>query len=48
MINLLFSLLMAAPVHAEVVEKTVAIVNSELVLESDFKDLEKDSASLAW
>lgn len=40
MINLLLSLLMTAPVHAEVVEKTVAIVNNELVLESDFKDLE--------
>nr|BFD57908.1 peptidylprolyl isomerase [Bdellovibrio sp. CKG001]BFD64993.1 peptidylprolyl isomerase [Bdellovibrio sp. HAGR004] len=41
MINLLFALLVATPSHAEVVEKTVAIVNSELVLESDFKDLEK-------
>lgn len=41
MINLLFSLLIATPAHAEVVEKTVAIVNSELVLESDFKELEK-------
>lgn len=41
MINLIFALFTAAPCHAEVVEKTVAIVNSELVLESDFKDLEK-------
>lgn len=41
MINILLSLFLAAPVHAEVVEKTVAIVNSELVLESDFKELEK-------
>lgn len=41
MINLLFALLVATPSHAEIVEKTVAIVNSELVLESDFKDLEK-------
>ncbi|WII73005.1 peptidylprolyl isomerase [Bdellovibrio sp. 22V] len=41
MINILFSLLVAAPVHAEIVEKTVAIVNTELVLESDFKELEK-------
>lgn len=41
MINLLCALLVATPGHAEVVEKTVAIVNSELVLESDFKDLEK-------
>lgn len=41
MINLLFALLVATPSHAEIVEKTVAIVNSELVLESDFKDLVK-------
>lgn len=41
MINLLFTLLLAVPGHAEVVEKTVAIVNNSLVLESDFKDLEK-------
>lgn len=40
MINLLTALLVAVPGHAEVVEKTVAIVNTELVLESDFKDLE--------
>ena len=41
MINTLITLLMfAAPVHAEVVEKTVAIVNTELVLESDFRNLE--------
>ncbi|XGC80881.1 peptidylprolyl isomerase [Bdellovibrio bacteriovorus] len=41
MINLIFALLAATPVHAELVEKTVAIVGSEVVLESDFKDLEK-------
>lgn len=41
MINLLFALLVATPSHAETVEKTVAIVNSELVLESDFRELEK-------
>ncbi|MFS4458942.1 peptidylprolyl isomerase [Bdellovibrio sp. HCB2-146] len=42
MINTLLSLmLLTAPAHADVVEKTVAIVNSELVLESDFKALEK-------
>ncbi|CAE77700.1 survival protein SurA precursor [Bdellovibrio bacteriovorus HD100] len=34
-------MLVATPSHAEIVEKTVAIVNSELVLESDFKDLVK-------
>ncbi|UOF00384.1 peptidylprolyl isomerase [Bdellovibrio reynosensis] len=41
MINFIFALLAATPVHAELVEKTVAIVGSEVVLESDFKDLEK-------
>ncbi|MGZ3773754.1 MAG: peptidylprolyl isomerase [Pseudobdellovibrionaceae bacterium] len=41
MINLLFSLLLAVPSHAEIVEKTVAIVNNSLILESDFKDLDK-------
>lgn len=41
MISFLFVLLFASPGHAELVEKTVAIVSTELVLESDFKDLEK-------
>lgn len=41
MINLLVSLLLVAPANAEVVEKTVAIVGSELVLQSDFTELEK-------
>lgn len=40
MINLILSFLFIVPVHAEVVEKTVAIVNSELVLESDFNELQ--------
>ena len=41
MIYTLMTLMMfATPVHAEVVEKTVAIVNTELVLESDFRVLE--------
>lgn len=40
MISLLLSLLIT-PVHAELVEKTVAIVSTELVLSSDFKELEK-------
>lgn len=44
MINLIFAFLTAVPCHAEVVEKTVAIVNSELVLESDFKDLERKAS----
>lgn len=39
--SIFFSLLLATTCRAEVVEKTVAIVNSELVLASDFKDLEK-------
>lgn len=41
MINLLFSLMFAVSAQAEIVEKTVAIVNSELILESDFKELGK-------
>ena len=41
MISLLVSLFLSAPVHAEVVEKTLAVVNSEIVLESDLKDLQK-------
>lgn len=41
MISLLISLFLSAPVHAEVVEKTLAVVNSEIVLESDLKDLQK-------
>lgn len=41
MISLLFSLMVAVPARAELVEKTVAIVNSEVVLESDVKDLKK-------
>ncbi|WP_373998598.1 peptidylprolyl isomerase [Bdellovibrio bacteriovorus] len=40
MISFLFPFLIATPVHAELVEKTVAIVNTELVLESDFKELQ--------
>lgn len=41
MIKFLLMSLVAISAHAEVVEKTVAIVNSELVLESDFKELQK-------
>lgn len=41
MISLLVSLFLSAPVHAEVVEKTLAVVNTEIVLESDLKDLQK-------
>lgn len=41
MISLILSLFLTYPIHAETVEKTVAIVNTELVLESDFKDLAK-------
>ncbi|HEX7674436.1 MAG TPA: peptidylprolyl isomerase [Bdellovibrio sp.] len=41
MISLFFALMMSAPVKAEVVEKTLAIVNSEIVLESDLKTLQK-------
>lgn len=40
MIQILLSLLVTLPSQAEVVEKTVAIVNSELVLESDIKQLD--------
>jgi peptidyl-prolyl cis-trans isomerase SurA len=41
MIKFLLITLVALSAHAEVVEKTVAIVNSEIVLESDFKELQK-------
>ncbi len=41
MISVLFALMMSAPVKAEVVEKTLAVVNSEIVLESDLKLLQK-------
>lgn len=41
MTNFLLTLLMAVPSHAVIVEKTVAIVNNSLVLESDFKELQK-------
>lgn len=44
MISLFFALMMSAPVKAEVVEKTLAIVNSEVVLESDLKTLQKRMA----
>lgn len=42
MTKLLFSLLIVAPLisHAEVVERIVAIVNNEIILESDFKELQ--------
>ncbi|MEK2689439.1 peptidylprolyl isomerase [Bdellovibrio sp. GT3] len=40
MISLLFSLLVAAPVKAEVIEKTLAVVNNEIILESDLKELQ--------
>lgn len=42
MTKLLFSLLLVAPLisQAEVVERIVAIVNNEIILESDFKDLQ--------
>lgn len=43
MINILASLLFFGSAHAVIVEKTVAIVNSEVVLESDFKNLEERS-----
>ncbi len=43
MINILASLFILGSAHAVVVEKTVAIVNSEVVLESDFKKLEERS-----
>lgn len=41
MISILFALLMSGPAHAEVVERTLAVVNSEIVLESDLKLLQK-------
>ena len=41
MIKFFLISLVAVSAQAEVVEKTVAIVNSELVLESDFKELQK-------
>lgn len=41
MTKVLLSLFLAFSAHAEVVEKTVAIVNNEVILESDFKDLQK-------
>lgn len=41
MIKIVLALFITTPSFAKVVEKTVAIVNSEIVLESDFKDLEK-------
>ncbi|WP_413559217.1 peptidylprolyl isomerase [Bdellovibrio sp. HCB209] len=40
MISLLVSLFLAAPVKAEVVEKTIAVVNNEIILESDLKELQ--------
>lgn len=41
MISILIALMFAAPVKAEVVEKTLAVVNSEIVMESDLKLLQK-------
>lgn len=41
MISLLIALMFSAPVKAEVVEKTLAVVNSEIVMESDLKLLQK-------
>ncbi|WP_413585858.1 peptidylprolyl isomerase [Bdellovibrio sp. HCB274] len=40
MISLLVSLLIAVPVKAELVEKTLAVVNNEVILESDLKELQ--------
>lgn len=40
MISLLVSLFLAVPVNAEVVEKTLAVVNNEIILESDLKELQ--------
>jgi peptidyl-prolyl cis-trans isomerase SurA len=40
MISLLVSLFLAVPVKAEVVEKTLAVVNNEIILESDLKELQ--------
>jgi peptidyl-prolyl cis-trans isomerase SurA len=37
--SLILSFLLGTSAHAEVVEKTVAIVNNEVILESDFKSL---------
>ncbi|HWU42497.1 MAG TPA: peptidylprolyl isomerase [Bdellovibrio sp.] len=41
MISLLFALMVATPAKAELVEKTLAVVNSEVVLQSDLKNLNK-------
>lgn len=41
MIKFLLISLVAISARAEIVEKTVAIVNSEVILESDFKELQK-------
>ncbi|MDG0814916.1 peptidylprolyl isomerase [Bdellovibrio svalbardensis] len=41
MISVLIVLMFSAPVKAEVVEKTLAVVNSEIVMESDLKLLQK-------
>lgn len=41
MTNLLFALLLCSSAKAELVEKTLAIVNSEVILESDLNALEK-------
>lgn len=41
MISILFSLFLTMPAKAEVVEKTLAVVNSEIVLESDLLSLQK-------
>lgn len=40
MISLLVSLFLAVPVKAELVEKTLAVVNNEIILESDLKELQ--------
>ncbi|WP_413292102.1 peptidylprolyl isomerase [Bdellovibrio sp. HCB185ZH] len=40
MISLLVSLFLAVPVKAEIVEKTLAVVNNEIILESDLKELQ--------
>lgn len=41
MTSLLLALILSSPAKAEIVEKTLAIVNSEVILESDLKALEK-------
>ncbi len=41
MTSLLFALMLATPANAELIEKTLAIVNSEVILDSDLKLLEK-------